>query len=416
MYPNPNFGKRLVPGEPQHVAAVKLMFDWYGNCGYTQEQIVRAHAARGVPDRSGNPEWRKPSIRVILRNRKYTGDMTWNRAGRRQSIPTSKDGQIRTRDAKQKRRRRTGEADWIIVPDVHEPLIDRASTSRVAKRLAENRRKNDRTSGVRRPEDKRENIPVARTHPLTGLLICGECGWRMIGSTDHATAAASTTAAAITPWVVQSVITTASARTRYCPCLVRKIKEFALEPRRSLDRLRRREIQGKQADETTREGPAQLKTLKTKLAKLDQDIDKGKRNMALADDAYSIKEIGQTVREWKAEREQLVDKIDRLERGADHSEAEQLVKECEAALWRLQDVLNEGDPEEVRNVLREMVSKVELWFNHCETAKQTRNTFARGLIHLRLDFRVVGGVTPSGSSFLTEMYTGKRGTPPSDSS
>jgi hypothetical protein len=391
--------KRLVPGEPQHVAAVRLIFDLFGNKGWSFDRIARELRARGVPDPRGNREWRKPSIRFILRNKKYVGDLVWNRVAHGK-YSDLKDGQVRAHDQRQ-RRRQNGEADWIIIPDVHEPLIDRDLFERVQARLAENKRSN-------------VHVPAGRTHPLTGLLVCAECGWHMIGGTTKSGSrfyyCGCYHALGGTKCHYNRV-----AEGRLLPCLVRKVQEFALNPE-VLDRLRdeiRRRI-----DDADRRRPARLAAPRKKVAKLDQDIAKGKRNMALADDADSIKAIGQTVREWQTEREQVTEEIGRLERRADQAEDEKVLKECEAHLWHLQDAFASSDPADVRDVLREMVSKVELWFTHRRTAKQTRNTFARGRVYLRLDRRLLAGGEGggNGTSSLTEMYTGKRGTPASDSS
>src|SRR5262249_46353935 len=67
----------LEPGDPEHVAAVQLMFRLYAD-GYTLDQVAAELYRRGIPALHGRQCWQKTTLRAILRNRKYVGDMTWN--------------------------------------------------------------------------------------------------------------------------------------------------------------------------------------------------------------------------------------------------------------------------------------------------------------------------------------------------
>ncbi len=94
-------------------------------------------------------QWHPKTIRDILTNRMYIGDMVQNR---RSKI-----------NYKVKKVIKNSESDYIIVENTHEAIIDRELFYEVQKRIPKN---------VGRKE-KKEN------HLLDGLLYCGDCGHRI---------------------------------------------------------------------------------------------------------------------------------------------------------------------------------------------------------------------------------------------
>ncbi len=94
-------------------------------------------------------EWNSKTIRDILTNRMYIGDMVQNR---RSKI-----------NYKVKKVIRNNPKDYIIVNDTHEAIIDKESFYEVQKRIPKN---------VGRSEKK-------GNHLLDGLLYCGDCGHRI---------------------------------------------------------------------------------------------------------------------------------------------------------------------------------------------------------------------------------------------
>jgi site-specific DNA recombinase len=394
---HPVLGKRLVPGDPRYVAAVRLIFDLYGNRGFSMDEVARELRARGVPDPKGGQEWKKPSIRVILRNRKYVGDMTWNltHEGKYSEVL---GGQVNNHDRRTVPRANKRD-DWIIVPDVHEALIDRDLFERVQIRLAANKRK-----GLRAPANS--------GYLLSGMLFCGHCGWRMVGGSRpdgarfyycgkyHATGK-------------QNCHYNRILERTVVPCLVQKLKECALNPA-ILDRLR--EELRSQEEAARQEAPGRVQELRREIARLSRCVDQGNQNMTLSGlSPDAINGIAQAVRASREVQEHLARELDLLERGTDRAITEKVLREAEAHLWRLQDALGSADPALMRDVLRDLVSRIEVWFTHRKTAKQTRNTFARGLIHTRVAVHFADA-EGGGSSLLVQTYEGKRGTPPSDSS
>jgi site-specific DNA recombinase len=165
---DPQLGKRLVLGPPEQVEAVRMMFHLYGEGGYSLEQIAQELHERGIADPSGRPNWQRTSIRALLRNQKYVGDMRWN-AGHDGKYSEVEAGTVRTSDQRITRRVKR-EEDWVIVQETHEPIVSRELFDKVLRNLEANR---GRTSPA----------PKSGLFVLSGLLACGHCGWQMIGST-----------------------------------------------------------------------------------------------------------------------------------------------------------------------------------------------------------------------------------------
>lgn len=94
-------------------------------------------------------EWHSKTIRDILTNRMYIGDMVQNR---RSKI-----------NYKVKKVIKNNPNDYIIVENTHEAIIDKETFYEVQKRIPKNKGRNE----------KKE------IHLLDGLLYCGDCGHRI---------------------------------------------------------------------------------------------------------------------------------------------------------------------------------------------------------------------------------------------
>ena len=94
-------------------------------------------------------KWHSKTIRDILTNRMYIGDLVQNR---RSKV-----------NYKVKKIIKNNPSDYIIVENTHEPIIDKETFYEVQKRIPKN---------VGRNEKK-------ETHLLDGLLYCGNCGHRI---------------------------------------------------------------------------------------------------------------------------------------------------------------------------------------------------------------------------------------------
>ncbi|WP_338943516.1 recombinase family protein [Paraburkholderia sp. 22B1P] len=68
----------LVPGPPNETALVKTIFSWYVHDNLGTGRIADRLNGFGLYNSYGNP-WRSNTIRLLLRNEKYVGNLVWNR-------------------------------------------------------------------------------------------------------------------------------------------------------------------------------------------------------------------------------------------------------------------------------------------------------------------------------------------------
>jgi site-specific DNA recombinase len=152
---------KLHLGSPEDVEFVRWLFAEY----------VRGHSIRGIAQqlaRAGRlspkkKRWTSSGIRSVLRNPVYQGHSVWNRL---------RSGRYKRSPGQQKRR---DETEWIVVENTHPAIISPELWKNVQDKLTTNNRRD----GVSRRSDS----PFV----LSGLLFCGQCGYRMIGGADNGT-------------------------------------------------------------------------------------------------------------------------------------------------------------------------------------------------------------------------------------
>lgn len=155
---------RLVPGKPQQVKAVRLMFDLCIK-GFGFRSIVIALNDRGIPGPTRS-RWNQMAVKTILQNPCYYGALVWNRRTFGKIHGVSADGTARIK--------RPGESTrnpkdrWIVIDGAHKPLISRATFDAAQAAMAERRN----AGGLARPTQR---------YMLSGLLKCTNCGYNFWG-------------------------------------------------------------------------------------------------------------------------------------------------------------------------------------------------------------------------------------------
>lgn len=160
-------GQKLIL-HPDEVETVRTMFGAYA----TEDVSIRGLADRlnraGIATPTGKRLWRPATVGKILGNVLYLGDMVF---GRRDYSPFAVVTVPTGKPVKPSTGRRKNPGECVTKPNSHPALIDRATFDRVQTRLANNR-------GRKSP---RKTAPFA----LSGLLVCGNCGKRMVAQTCH---------------------------------------------------------------------------------------------------------------------------------------------------------------------------------------------------------------------------------------
>ena len=152
----------LIPN-PETAPIVKQIFEWRKN-GIGPSQIATMLNEKGYPTPSGykgtnystrlinRDKWNISSIKKILSNRIYTGDMI-------QHTQTKVN-------YKSKKKITLDQSMWMIVENTHEPLVDKDTFEYISKLIKQN------TKDVQ-PKNRREK------RLLEGKLFCKECGNRL---------------------------------------------------------------------------------------------------------------------------------------------------------------------------------------------------------------------------------------------
>jgi site-specific DNA recombinase len=340
-----------VLGPEEEVRAVRFIFDAVANRGWTLRRICRELEDRKVKPpvgngRGGNKKegrWNPSTVRKILTNRKYVGDFTWNETHKgkyhawRDGLPTP-EGDVNYRCS-----RNEGD-DVVVVPDILPALIDRDTLARAGVALERSR---GRTSPA----------PGTAGYLFTHLLVCGDCGSFMRGQPDHGHK--GYICAKYKEYGSRNCHRNTVAESQLADTILGALRDDILSPTR-LDAVEaevaRRLEQERSSGEANR--------LRARAERLGRDIDQGNRNLALLPPDRLPGVVAQ-VRSWEEERQGLLTRLGELENGTE--EAVALLAEARKQLWRLRDAVADGDVEAQVTVLREVVSKVEIHFDHQHT-------------------------------------------------
>jgi len=182
---------KLAPSEPERVKLIARIFKMYAEEGRGYKAVADALNQGGVLTPRGpawshiyRGSWTDSTIRAILVNPVYVGDMVWNRRTDGRFHRISEGHAVDREDVHGARLVPNQQQDWIVVRDTHPPLVSR--------RLFEQakRRREDHPSSV----EQRGRSLKTKNHGktwngqrsrfiLSGLLKCSLCGCRYQGIT-----------------------------------------------------------------------------------------------------------------------------------------------------------------------------------------------------------------------------------------
>ncbi len=155
--------KRLVVDEPR-MAIVRRLFKEYVDDGRSLSEIAKRLTDEGEPTPKGKRQWRGDTVRFLLANPAYIGTFRYNTAGS-SKYHSFRRGAI----AQGGYRGRKPVEDWVVIPNHHPAEIDKDAFDRAQAMIAKNR--NGQT-----------NYPAGdNPYIFSGVLRCGRCGALMIG-------------------------------------------------------------------------------------------------------------------------------------------------------------------------------------------------------------------------------------------
>lgn len=117
--------------------------------GYSTTEIARLFIQKGYKKANGRIDWSSQAIKGILKNERYVGDAMCQKTYTKDYL--SHKAVIND-----------GDKTKYLIRNHHEPIIDRFTYDRVQDIISKNTKK---VEGKKR-----------KTYPLSGRLICGECG------------------------------------------------------------------------------------------------------------------------------------------------------------------------------------------------------------------------------------------------
>ena len=163
-YVKGNCEKRLPIIDPPAAAIVRRIFEMRVQAT-SPRHIANALNDERIPipsdyeaERTGKPNnrrcnhfWCTAMVNQILRNRTYTGDLA----------------QLRTTTLSYKNRKtvKRDEEDWVIIPDTHEAIVSRELW--------------DKAREIEASVSQGKRTKQGVTMPLSGLMICLDCGYKM---------------------------------------------------------------------------------------------------------------------------------------------------------------------------------------------------------------------------------------------
>jgi DNA invertase Pin-like site-specific DNA recombinase len=338
--------RRCVFGPEEEVRAVRFLFDAVANRGWKLWRCCRELEKRGVKPPVGNGRgrnkaagrWNVPTVRNILRNRKYVGDLPWNQTAKGK-YSAWKAGAVEQHAAVNRAVRQNAAADVIIIPDVIPPLIDRDTFARAQAAL-------ERSRGQTSPGD-------GDSYLFTHLLVCGDCGSFLCGK--HLRGGKGYLCSLYKEYGAKACSRNTVLEAQIKATIFGTLKEDILSPAR-LDAVEAEMTRRVEAERSSGEADR----LRRQADALDRDIRQGNANLARLPEDRLPGVIAQ-VRQWEAERAGLLARLDELEHGTQQMSA--VLAEARKQLWRLRDALDQDDEEAQATVLR----KVEVRFTHERT-------------------------------------------------
>jgi DNA invertase Pin-like site-specific DNA recombinase len=370
----------LVPtADQQELETVRWLFQTFAisdvSCMFLGSELNR----KGIPGpgrkpKTGEPsKWGRAAVRGILTNPLAVGDYRYGYAatGAYRRIV---DGEIREVAMNEKRIRNHKP---VLVKDAHEGIVDRQTWDIVQKKLAARRTP--------------KRLARHKGYVLSGgLLVCGHCGARMNGSTSRSFSKYTYRRYTCqTAWTKgREVCAYHSIREdKILPALVRKLLEIYLNPKR-LEQLRE-EIRST-VEARHERNPEAVERMKSRLAEIDADIRTGTRNVLRSTDNLDL--LQEALGELRAKREQLAKELERAERSqqipVEEKEAE--VNRAIERLFQLRSLLERCKPEQLREVLRLLVCRVDIYFDTAERTHRKRFRFAKGVVKLRPVLELAG--------------------------
>ncbi len=179
---------KLTLSDPERVKVAKQIFQMYAEQGKGYKSLANTLNQEDTPTPRGpkwshiySGFWTDSTIRSILVNPIYAGDMVWNRRTDARFHRISQGRAVDRENVHGARLVPNGKSDWIVIRDAHPGLISRRLFEQARHRL-----ENHPKSIEQRQNNHGKTWNGQRSRfILSGLLKCGLCGNRYQGVTRN---------------------------------------------------------------------------------------------------------------------------------------------------------------------------------------------------------------------------------------
>ena len=358
----------LAPSKDEEkVATVRWLFEQMATDTISARALATELNERGVPSPRGRL-WKTPAIIKLLRHPVYCGDFVYGRV-RTAKYHTVHKGELAKRTAELNAGHQESD-EWLTVRNAFEGIVNRKLWNKAQKVL------NSRQTG--KPSPRKES------YPLTGLVFCGHCGCRMVAfrqkQADKVYRYFKCTTYG-TSGQCNSNCVRESALMDRVTCVLQEQALSEGNPERIRSEVKRL-ARSKSGDTATRQ-----KALRKRINSLQTKLDRGTENLLLADPA-NVPAMQDRLSTWRDELLTARDALEAIESPVSVS-ADDAAKEAEraiAGLQRLREGLDSADHGLARELMRETVQRIDLYFTHEQRGQRTRCELSRGVIKFRFSF------------------------------
>jgi len=184
---------KLTPSSSERVNVIKRIFRMYAEQGKGYRSLAYTLNNEGIPTPRG-PEWSHiysgfwtdSTIRSILVNPIYAGDMVWNHRQDGRFHRISKGRAVDRENVHGARLVPNSKEDWIVIRDAHPSLIGRRLFEQVRQRLENHPKSIEQRQRTSKLDTHGKTWNGQRSRfILSGLMKCGLCGNRYQGVTRN---------------------------------------------------------------------------------------------------------------------------------------------------------------------------------------------------------------------------------------
>jgi site-specific DNA recombinase len=322
---------------------------------------LKAIAERLNQEKISSPRgghWSVGTVRSILRNPLYTGDMVWNRraTGKYHRVE-GKQAQERPKNEFEKLKV-NGKADWIVVPNTHPAIIDRETSQEIQRLLTERAREHCASGALLFGRARNSQ------YLLSGVMKCARCGHAYQGYSSHSRKRRKSGEKILTRYyacngyvnkgnsVCARVLVAQKVAEEYVLSRIRARVEKLLA---DAGRQRLRDAIAKELQSSGPDARGEMPAIEARLKSINQNIDRLLDSITPVNNALIDKKLV----ELDSERKRLEEKHKELEAMPDEQVSpDEIVAEIVQGVLGFRELFEQGTLGEKKELVRAFVEKL----------------------------------------------------------